>query len=86
MRQRDRMRVAGRIGRGLQKRRLGLGRTREPKTGQTGWRIEVRGPVTPDQARALISQALAPFDLGGEPVDLVTASGEGADAAGLKLI
>lgn len=63
-----------------------LGRSRDPKTGETGWRIELRGDIAPDQGRALLVDALRPFDLGGEPIDLVVASAEGVDAPGLKLI
>lgn len=62
-----------------------LGRSRNPETGASGWRIEVRGAVTPDQVRERVARALSPFDLGGEPVDLVT-SGAGADAVGLRLV
>lgn len=63
-----------------------LGRTRDPQTGQVGWRIELRGAITAEQARALVTPALAPFDLGGEPIDLVTAAGGGDDAPGVRVI
>lgn len=63
-----------------------LARSTDRATGLKGWRLEVRANRRIDEVRALVGEAVAGLDFGGEGLELVIAPPTGADGPGLRVI
>lgn len=63
-----------------------LARSKDLRSGELGWRLEVRGDAGLKVVRDRVSAAVEGLNFGGEPLDLVVSSGQGAEGEGLKLV
>ena len=63
-----------------------LARSKDLRSGELGWRLEVRGDASLKTVRDRVRSAIEGLGFGGEALDLVMSSGQGADGEGLRLI
>lgn len=63
-----------------------LARSKDRRSGELGWRLEVRGDASLKTVSDRVRVAIEGLSFGDETLDLVMSSGQGADGEGLKLI